>query len=351
MTMSPAAVVALGARTPVGLTAETTAAAIRAGISRVGTHPFMLDGVGDGIRTAFDARLDPCVFGWKRLVTFCRSAVEETLGKLGKPDQVAMPVWLSLSLPEYRPGFSAADAQALVDSLRRVGPAGEWSLKVDIVGRGHAGGLLALEHAMRRLERQEHELHLVGGVESYLVAETVDWLRANRQMTGPGVRGGFIPGEGAGVVALANLGFRRRLRLPALASVRAVGTAQETKLIKTDAFNLGEALAETLRRAASDANGPIKRIDAVYCDINGERYRSEEWGLAILRQQTLVMNPDYIAPADCWGDVGAATGPLLCGLAVRSWARKYARGPLALVWAGSESGLRAAAILEEPSGV
>jgi 3-oxoacyl-[acyl-carrier-protein] synthase-1 len=33
---------------------------------------------------------------------------------------------------------------------------------------------------------------------------------------------------------------------------------------------------------------------------------------------------------------------------VQSWARGYALGPRALVWAGSEGGLRGAVVLEEP---
>lgn len=32
------------------------------------------------------------------------------------------------------------------------------------------------------------------------------------------------------------------------------------------------------------------RLDDVYCDINGERYRTEEWGLAMLRMQRLFKN-------------------------------------------------------------
>jgi 3-oxoacyl-[acyl-carrier-protein] synthase-1 len=56
----------------------------------------------------------------------------------------------------------------------------------------------------------------------------------------------------------------------------------------------------------------------------------------------------YHLPVSCWGDIGAASGALLTTLAVRAWSRKYARGPLALVWAGSEAGLRAAVVLQQP---
>ena len=89
----------------------------------------------------------------------------------------------------------------------------------------------------------------------------------------------------------------------------------------------------------------------MYSDINGERYRAEEWGLAILRTATWFRDPaGYIAPASQWGDLGAATGTALAMLAAAAWKRGYARGPLAMLIAGSEAGLRAAVVLEhQPS--
>ena len=53
--MTPLEVVAIAARTPVGLTAATTAAAVRAGISRVIEFPFITR-QGEPIITAADPR-------------------------------------------------------------------------------------------------------------------------------------------------------------------------------------------------------------------------------------------------------------------------------------------------------
>jgi 3-oxoacyl-[acyl-carrier-protein] synthase-1 len=88
----------------------------------------------------------------------------------------------------------------------------------------------------------------------------------------------------------------------------------------------------------------------MYCDINGERYRSEEWSLAVLRVPHATKTLDYVAPVACWGDVGAAIGPLSCILATRAWARRYSKGRNALIWCGSETGLRAAIALTAPEG-
>jgi 3-oxoacyl-[acyl-carrier-protein] synthase-1 len=342
-------ILAAGARTPVGLSAESTAAAVRAAISRHGLHPFMVDQQGDEVRAAMDGRLDPKVLGWKRMEAFLRSACAEALTKVFREGPLAGPVLLLAALPETRPGFSEADARSLVGSLRDLA-VGQSPVQIELAHRGHAGGLHAIELALQKITRREVELCLVGGVDSYLEARAIDWLQANRQLAAADVRSGFTPGEGAGVIVLGSDDARRRLRLPSLGLVRGIGTAVETKLIKTESVNLGQGLCQAMLKATRDLKPPAEVVDAVYCDINGERYRTEEWGFALLRGQRVLGTGQYVAPVDCWGDVGAASGPLLCNLAVQSWGRQYAQGPRALVWAGSEAGLRAAAVIEAPAG-
>src|SRR5262249_58020185 len=108
----------------------------------------------------------------------------------------------------------------------------------------------------------------------------------------------------------------------------------------------GEGLSATVRDAVR-ALGPADKINHVICDINGERYRGEEWGFVCLRLSQYFDNPtDYLSPANCWGDVGAASGPLFAMLVCQAIARGYARGSRTLLWASSEGGQRAAAQLE-----
>ena len=75
-------IVAVGARTPLGLTAQSSAAAARAGISRVGAHPFMVDGNGDPLRCAYDAALDPALVAYQRVAKLAQSALDQILVKL-----------------------------------------------------------------------------------------------------------------------------------------------------------------------------------------------------------------------------------------------------------------------------
>jgi hypothetical protein len=86
--------------------------------------------------------------------------------------------------------------------------------------------------------------------------------------------------------------------------------------IKTDADNLGEGLTEAVIGAAARIPVAEERIADVYCDINGERYRSEEWGFTILRTSHLFRDASqYYCPVSEWGDMGAASGALFNGIA------------------------------------
>jgi uncharacterized protein (TIGR02270 family) len=82
--------------------------------------------------------------------------------------------------------------------------------------------------------------------------------------------------------------------------------------------------------------------------MNGESYRAREWGFTELR---VLRNPhprlEVFHPADCLGDVGAASGTLLIGLAAMALSENPSRHNF-LVFASSESGERGAVILSAP---
>ena len=88
-------------------------------------------------------------------------------------------------------------------------------------------------------------------------------------------------------------------------------------------------------------------VDTVVCDLNGESYRAREWSFASLRAgfpETLRL----LHPADCLGDVGVAAGALLLGLASSLLREAGGTGKRYLVFAGAETGERAAAVLVAP---
>jgi len=325
-------IVGTGTRTPVGLYSASAAAAVRAGITRLAEHPFMIDQAGDPMPAAMDSRLNPALFGAQRFIELANSALQE-VGAL----RIAAPLYLGL--PEIRPGFTEQDAYTISSAMQ--------CSEVHIIAEGHAAGLAAFQVATNRIQSGEIEACLVGGVESYFHPDTMEWLDVNRQLTGSVSRSGFIPGEGAGFCLLMSDSAAYRRSLRPLAFVSSAASHRETKLIKTSDICLGEGLTSVVREATDHLELPHEAVTDIYCDMNGERYRGDEWGFVCLRLPFQMRNPTaYISPADVWGDMGSASGPLFAILACQAIARGYAKGSRALLWASSERGLRSAVLLE-----
>jgi 3-oxoacyl-[acyl-carrier-protein] synthase-1 len=340
-------IVALGARTPIGFSAEASAAAQRAGISRIAEDPLFVDAEGEKLRFARDGGLDPALLGVPRLAALATHALREVIAKLTAASPYAGDVRVSLALPEERPGFSKQDATALVRELNRQPYARVGSVRVERSGEGHAGALLAIERACDRISRDEADVIVVGGVETYRDADALDWLESDRRLARAAIRSGFPPGEGAAMLVLAGTSARKQLNLPALCTIRAAATTTETRDPNHGPGLLGEALTEVLRKVGADGTEP-SFIHDVYCDINGERPRTTDWGFALLRVGPSFRDGSaYVSSVRECGDLGAATGAFNCVLASRAWQRGYARGARALVYGSSWQGLRGAVVLEQ----
>jgi 3-oxoacyl-[acyl-carrier-protein] synthase I len=137
-----------------------------------------------------------------------------------------------------------------------------------------------------------------------------------------------------------------RYKLAGSCWIVSIGLGREANLIKTETVCLGLGLTEAVRQALAALPKGVK-VDRMICDQNGEAYRADEFGFTLVRLSEQVSDgSNFLAPADCWGDVGAASGPLFVALAAAAAERGYARGPHYLVWASSEGGERGAALVQ-----
>lgn len=344
--------VAAGARTPVGLTAEASAAAVRAGISRLREFSFIAAN-GRPVVLGTDPLLDPQAEGRARMWPMLEAVLEQLLRKVGPGlARLRHGCDVLLALPEARPGFPEADAKWLCQETQAHLSAQGVAARAVIAGRGHAGALAAIHQATQRVAERQTQLadpvFLILGVESYHHPETLLWLEAEQRLALEGIPNGFTPGEAAAGLVLTTQAIRSAWGLPCSAMVAGAGIAHESLLRISETGSFGVGMHDAVTRAASGLSLPHEAADTVYCDINGERYRSEEWGFFALRGFQAIRSLDYLAPCDCWGDVGAAFGPLAAILAAQAVLRGYAAGPRTLVMAGSESGLRGAVFLQAP---
>jgi 3-oxoacyl-[acyl-carrier-protein] synthase-1 len=338
-------VAAIAAGTPVGRDAWSTAAAVRAGINGFVEHPYVVDNVGEPMRVCPAPWLDMSVTGTERLnhlLVPCLDSIAETVTAGGLSN-----VGLALGLPEPRPGVANGIDTAIRATVSRRLP-GVFSA-IATFPNGHASGLMALDAARRSIQQGRFPACVVAGVDSYIDPVTLEWLETNEQLHGAGALNnawGFVPGEGAGAVLLVNRDALDQLRLPPLCAVTAIGQAIEQNRIKTETICLGNGLTTAFREALA-ALPAGERITDIFCDMNGEPYRADEFAFAALRtKEWFVAASDLRSPADCWGDVAAASGPLFVALATAAGVKGYANGTWALLWASSEGGQRAAAVLQ-----
>jgi 3-oxoacyl-[acyl-carrier-protein] synthase I len=339
-------VVGLGASTPVGRDAWSSAAAVRAGISGFAQHPWMLDSVGQPMRAAIAPWLEAGLPAQDRLEALLWPAIDEALSGIAPADMPPARTAMALGLPSARPGMpqdlQPRIARALSARYRgRIGA-------IACFPNGHAAGLVALDAALKKFAQGGLDACIVAGVDSYIDPDTLEWLEENDQLHGTGRLNnawGFIPGEGAGAALLVRNEAAHRLKLEPLASVLGTGLAVESRRMKTETVCTGEGLTQAFRSVFAMLPAG-ERVSDIYCDLNGEPYRADEYGFTCLRTgEHMADAGDFVAPADCWGDVAAAGSMLHLVLAAAAGSKRYAKGRIALLWSSSEGGERAAALV------
>jgi 3-oxoacyl-[acyl-carrier-protein] synthase-1 len=338
-----------GAVTPIGRNALASACSVRAGVSGFSQHPFMGDMVGKPIRVAqcpwFEPDYDLC----KRITDCLISAIRESLIPIQATLDANKRIKLILfvNLPSHGPGLHEEIAGTVRDNLEQIF-AGIFN-QISITKLGNAGGIFALQSAIRMLNEDYLTACVVAGGDSYIDIDTLEWLEETEQLHGAGERNnawGFVPGEGAGAILLLSAKLLLHLNIQTFGAITGVGVGQESKLIRTGSVCLGEGLTTSFREAFTCLSKEKKLTD-VYCDMNGEPYRADEFAFSVIRTREYFMSAsDFIAPADCWGDVGAASAILLIILACIAGVKNYANGSNALVWASSDTGERGAVVIE-----
>jgi len=335
----------VGAVTAVGRTAAASAAAVRAGIAGFVGHPYMIDSRGDPFVVAVAPHLEPEMRGESRILELARTAAREVVSSAPAAIETAGAVTAVVGLPGRRPGLNPEPAAELATSLGRdlnsIGLS-----NVQLLPTGHSSGLMAIQAGCRQLREAGATFVLVGGVDSYVDADTLEWLDECERLHIPTNGWGFIPGEAAGFCLLCSAETAARHRISVLGKVASVATSNEPNRIYTETVCIGEGLTKAVQQALA-LLPPGTVIDATICDQNGEAYRADECGFMLARNSEYFANPtDFLAPADCWGDVGAASGPLFVALAAFAAQKGYAKGIRTLLWTSSESGERSAMLFE-----
>ena len=344
----------IGMITAVGDSTAQTAASVRAGISRYAESsvynkrflPMTMALLPEENLPPLNEELENATPGLtsrqRRMLRLAEPALKEALAPLPRGKKIPLFLAVPEKLPD-QPDRPPPVTQKFLDQLiTQTGTEQIDRAKSKLLPTGRTGGLQAIQDAILALAQSDDLGYaLVGGVDTYLDLYLLGTLDKDDRVLADGVMDGFAPGEGAGFILLcSNKAKESHSPLPT-AQVTPPGIAAEPGHRYSEEPYKGDGLAEAVT-AATEAglNGTPART--VLCSMNGESFGSKEWGVATLRNTAALdetLRTEH--PAECFGDTGAAIGPILVGLAALGMEQGYLPGPC-LVWCASETEHRAA---------
>ena len=351
--MAGADILGIGMMTAVGVGAAQTAASVRAGIARLAESsihnrrfdPMVMATLPDEELPPLEESLDRIpglTSRQRRMLRLAGPALKEAVADVGSVADVP----LLLAVPEAMPGRSDPAGPKFLEHLAKQSGVGFQIGASRTYPSGRAATFKALSEALALLASGTAQRVLLGGVDSYLDLYLLATLDAEDRVLADGVMDGFAPGEGAAFLLLAP---RRGPGGRGIASVVAAASGAETGHRYAEEPYRGDGLAETFQSIFATKGAADQAVASVLAGLNGENFGAKEWGTAYVRSKEHFLDDIALAhPVDCFGDAGAALGPLLMGLGAIGIQKGYLREPC-LVWCSSDRETRGAALLRSVS--
>jgi 3-oxoacyl-[acyl-carrier-protein] synthase-1 len=339
----PLALVSTGVQCAVGLQAPAAFAAIRCGISGAAETDFV-DSAG-GPLLACSVPLERPVRGLERLVQLAASPISECLLDASGAKAEEIPLLLCVAEPT-RPGRMEDLEGPLLERLQsKLGK--KFDPRSATLPMGRVAFARAIEKAEALIHDGEAPYCLVAGADSMIRSSTLRVLDERGRILTERNSDGFIPGEAGSAILLARAarGKARELVCSGL------GYGRETATIDGDAPLRADGMLAAFRAALKDAGTTTDDVDYRIADLSGEQYSFKEAALTAARGVRKVKTRfELWHPADCIGEVGAAAGGCILGLALTASRKGYAPGPGVLCQFGTDDGERAAVLLQERGG-
>jgi 3-oxoacyl-[acyl-carrier-protein] synthase I len=333
--MQPVAILNAGMVTGVGFNAPASCAAIRVGITGFLETRFMFDGewlIGCPV---------PFEEGWRgreKLLRMVVPAIEESLHGTDPNLTPEIPLLLCVA-EEARPGrLAGLDDSFFQEVQQRLGR--RFHRESYLIQRGRIGGVHAIDYA-RRLLASGLRYCVVAGVDTYLVASTLESFVERRRVLTAENSDGFIPGEAAAAVLLGAAEDDGGLVCAGIGYGTEAATVDSGKPLRAD------GLVAAINGALTEAGLTLGQLDYRLTDVSGEQYGFKEAALAltrILRERKEEF--DIWHPADCIGEAGAAIVPVVLAVGAAAARKGYAPGPGVLAHFSADDGDRAAMVLQ-----
>lgn len=338
-----AVIIGAGAQTSIGFNLPMTAACVRCGMNRFALSEYLRDReCGEPISLALLKALPEELFAFDRMKVLAIAAAKEALAPwlkiLSSRQGANYKIPVIISVPPVRPGFHEGEGKRLIQEIIKELPIKPDEPRCGMLDTGHEGGLAALGYAVDLLRNDAIPACLIGGVDCYKDIDTLHWIESLGRLKKADQPHGFLPGEGSGFILVCSKKIATYYQLKGFCEIMQIGRAIEPKPWYLNNPTIGEGLTKALQQVLKLEGSKGYKADVTYSDLNGESWRADEWGYAYLRTAKYHGEPlDIKHPADCWGDVGAASGTLLVGVACDEFSRHRHAKKTALIWSASDT--------------
>ena len=201
--------------------------------------------------------------------------------------------------------------------------------------QGRAGGIAAFQAGKALIDSGLTDSVLVGGVDSYLDLMQLSLLDQQQRLLTDASMDGFVPGEGAAFFVLNN---NKNHKI----TLGISGLCDEPGHMYSEETCLGTGLSQAIQTAV---NSGSKKVKTIFSGFNGEHAGGKEWGIALNRNSQAIEDSfAMVHPADCYGDLGAATIPSLMILAYLGLLQNHYPSPL-LIWSAADFSERGAILM------
>jgi len=346
--MKELVITATNAITAIGHDGRMTSASVRAGITRMYVYDGFLDSDDNPITVAQIRGIQTgntnAAQRMSDIAELCLNNMlnEYFLNSTQRPSQIN----LFIGVPSNkRPGQRFEEY--FIDPLKTILEKRINKVEIEVIPQGNASMHFAVNEGSKLIERNPSALCIIGGIDSLLMDSTLKWFeQAGRlKSDSDGSHQGMVAGEAVGFIIIEDAAHARRNNRPLLARISGLGLSVEPDTRATNSPSRNSGLTDACHVAMAGLKD--KEIRAVFCDLNGEKSRSKEWGMADMRCfKERHKERKLWHPANCYGDIGAASGMLLANTVTQGFVRNWLQSPV-LMFCSDDHGACGAMILEK----
>jgi 3-oxoacyl-[acyl-carrier-protein] synthase I len=339
----------MGMITPLGPSVATTVAAVNAGISAYTLseynnddgEPIIMARVPDAVFEHIECTLseEGSVFNFRheRMIRLAIMAINEAVNT--QQCDGAVPFVLGLAEESGNTERYTPFMPALAHNLK------PW-ISLALTRRictGRTAGIEVVDFAFRYLMNQPQDYVLLSAVDSFEDAAVLN--KYKNRLLSHGTADAFAPGEGACALLLTRHIELAEQKNGYVIAINPPAMTEETGHLFSEKPYKGDGLDQAFKRALQ--NQPANSIEAIYSSMNGENHWAKEYGVAYLRNKEKFVEKFKIEhPADCYGDLGSATGTALI-IAAAENLHKFTSAKKYLVYSSSDKSMRGALVVEK----